>query len=438
MKTRFTLLSTLLLLSSLSSFAFGSVFNQVDQHLDEWKDTLILESPEGDWYLEPQLQADLWYYHRDSTTNSVGSANGDFIGFWFPRPGEHSRVSERLTLKLNLHYKESFYFFFKGRWDDGVHPGVAHYYGDKQQLRADEWYMRYSASAQFQFQIGQFTPIFGNFLNRQNSWEMPLISYPISYENVSSVSDKFIPTNDADFINRKNAWKNPINWVTAVWAPLYNRGISAFGDFGKVTYALSVMNSAPSSRGLWWDDNDFSYPTVYSRIAYRPNAGMKFGFNLSHGTYLHHSNTDQPPSIKDNTYTPPSETLITHFNDYQQTVASIDMEYAHRDWRFWGEVLYTHFETPTLSNNPSYISYYIEAQYKINPKWWLAARWNQEIYNKINQQNWSYDINRIDLGLGYRFSRHAQIKLQHSWQHLQSAPHQAGTKQLLAEMTIQF
>lgn len=395
--------------------------NEFDRSLDQLKEKLIFESNSGDWYFEPTLQGDLWYYHIDTPT--------EFVGFWFPEPGEHSNVSPRLTLFGDLYYREIAEFSFKARIDDGVHPGVAHYYGDDYEQRIDELYLRLKLDPKFNFQIGQYTPLFGNFLSRQNSWDMGLINYPITYETVNVITDDRYPTGNAHFAGRKNAPINPLIWIPTVWAPLYTRGASIYGDFGKITYAINVMNHGIASRGIMWNDTEFDYPTIASNVSYRGSAAWKVGFNLSQGTYLRHSDP--------NLVLPPG----TDFDDFKQTTAGIDFQYAHGDLELWAEAFWTQYGVPNLTEYVSYVSYYIEGKYQLMTKVWLSARWNQELYDEIQvgsgSEDWNHDLWRADFGVGYRFSRHAQIKTQYTYQEREG--NVSWGKELFAtELTFRF
>ena len=73
---------------------------------------------------------------------------------------------------------------------------------------------------------------------------------------------------------------------------------------------------------------------------------------------------------------------------------------------------------------------------------WAAFRWNQQLYGDINagegvRTPWDNNVWRIDLALGYRFSRHFQSKLQYSFTHQQGSLQQ-GEQLVAAQFTFQF
>lgn len=107
--------------------------------------------------------------------------------------------------------------------------------------------------------------------------------------------------------------------------------------------------------------------------------------------------------------------------DYKQRNLGIDLKWERGHWQVWAEFVHTRFDLPNVADDAEFFSYYIETRYAFKPRWWLSARWNQQIYSKIEtengRENWDNDHLRLDLGVGHRPTRHTQIKLQYSHQH---------------------
>ena len=394
----------------------------LDRQLDNLKERLFFESEDGNFYFEVGLQFDNWIYNVDG--------HGGPTGFWFPTPDRDWDSSQRVSLFFDAFVGDSLYFFTKIRWDDGVHPGLGQTGGDHTKVRFDEFFVRYSPSPAFNLQAGQFPPLFGGFLSRQNSWDMGLISYPMPYENVTSISDSGVAANPTHFAERRNHPDNKLNWVPIVWAPLYTLGGSAFGSLGNWGYALNVTNSAPSSRGSVWNDLRFSDPTILGRLEYRFGPDLSVAGNFSHGSYFQYFLEESlPPG--------------TGIDDYRQTVWSLDAKWAYRDFQVWAEIFYSIFDVPNVGEDAEIFSYFIEGRWDFDTRWWAALRWNQEVYNQIDtcsgqgETRWDNPLYRIDAGLGFRFSRHAQIKFQYSYQQ-QDAIFQNGRHLLISEFTIRL
>ena len=135
---------------------------------------------------------------------------------------------------------------------------------------------------------------------------------------------------------------------------------------------------------------------------------MGRGISFSEGAYML---PDARPTL------PPGQNLC----DYKQFTLDYDLSYAWHHWQFWGEIFASRFEVPTVGNADTAM-YYLEAKYKITPKWFGAVRWNQQFFDQVQngkdgEEPWDRDLWGVDTVLGYRFSRHLQGKLQYSYSH---------------------
>jgi predicted porin len=117
------------------------------------------------------------------------------------------------------------------------------------------------------------------------------------------------------------------------------------------------------------------------------------------------------------------------------------MSFAWHHLQLWAEVYEARFEVPNVGNADT-LAYYIEAKYKFTPQLFGALRWNQQFFNTINNgfglnEHWSPDLSRIDIAATYRFTPHAQLKLQYSFQHETTAPGQ-DNHLLATQFTLRF
>lgn len=395
-----------------------------DESLDRLKDSLIFETENQQFYLETGIQLDWTGYYTDNEVNNPP-------GFFFPHDGKQYDWSPRLQLTFDAWLGEKFYGFVKYRWDDGVHPGVGKYYGSTHDFRFDEVFVRYEAAGSaLQLQVGRFVPIMGNFLNRQDNWDAGLVSYPLAYEQVTSVSDQLIPADAAAFAARRNQLDFPQKtlWLPAYWAQLYTQGAAVFGQHNGWDYSLNFMNAAPSSRGAVWNEFEWSAPSYLASLGYQLNPAWRLGVTGTYGAYLQEEAEAALPAGTDR-------------NDYLQRNVGLDLTWKRGLWSVWAELIYTEFDVPNVADDASFWSYYVEGRYAFKPRWWLSARWNQQIYNEIDTANgsedWDNDLYRIDLGLGHHPSRHTQVRLQYSYQR-QDADFQNGEHFAVLELSLKL
>jgi hypothetical protein len=371
---------------------------------------------------------------RDGYFSSHLSGLLDLEGYYVDQrpPGllfeDESFFNPRLTLFLDTTLGPHFYSLVQARFDRGFDPGEA----DGFEARADEYLLRWIPwnDSRVNLQFGKFATVVGSWVQRHDSWQNPLITAPLPYENLTPVSYDDIPTSPADFLSRRQVPDMKDSWLPIIWGPAYTTGWSIFGNVEKFDYAFDLKNAAISSHPYSWELSDslWQYPTISGRLGIRPTAAWNHGVSFSVGPYL------SPEAAGD---LPPGKGI----SDYDQYTVGYDGSYAWRRWQWWGEVFLSRFEVPNVGD-ADLLAYYIEAKYKITSGLFAAARWNQELFGKVNdgmggQATWGNDMYRIDAALGYRFTRHLQTKLQYSFGH-RNAALQQGEQLVAAQVTVKF
>ncbi len=340
---------------------------------------------------------------------------------------DESFFNPRLTLFLDTRIGPHLYSFVQARVDRGFDPGEKDF-----EARADEYLIRWIPANDnaFNLQFGKFATAVGSWVQRHDSWQNPLITAPLPYENVTPVSDDDIPTSPGDLLARRRVPDQKDSWLPLLWGPVYATGASAFGTLGKFDYSVELKNAAISSHPYSWelDHTLWQYPTFSQRVGFRPGPEWNHGVSLSIGPYL---------STEASSALPPGKSL----GDYNQYTLGYDVSYAWHHWQWWGEAFVSRFEVPNVGN-ADLLAYYFEAKYQITAGLFAAARWNQELFASINdgrggQQPWGNDMYRIDLALGYRFNRHFQTKVQYSFGH-RNASLQQGEQLVAAQVTCRF
>lgn len=342
----------------------------------------------------------------------------------------------RLSLFLDAQLGSYVYLFAESRADRGFDPAEG-----GARMRLDEYAVRITPgdSGAFNFQAGKFATVVGNWVSRHASWDNPFITAPLPYENLTGIWDTDAarsgsmllawagvhpkPSLGGEYLDRSRS-------VPVIWGPSYASGASVFGRLGKVVYALEVKNAALSSRpGLWDLTQDlWRHPTVSGRLGYAPNEMWNLGFSASEGSYL------RPTAA-------PTLAPGRGLGDYREIVLAQDFSFAWHHFQAWAELYEARFAIPAVGHADT-LAYYAEAKLKFTPQFFGSVRWNQQLFSSVpdgrgGSAQWGRDVWRIDIGPGYRFTPHIQLKLQASLQH-ENADSQKFGHLIAAQFTVRF
>jgi hypothetical protein len=383
--------------------------------LDQVDEALHLEAKDGWFRMDLSGTIDLEGYYIDQNPPGLIFPDDDFY------------FNPRLSLFLDAHFGEHFYSFVQFRADRGFDPGAK-----DRDARFDEYVLRYKPfdEAWVNVQVGKFATVFGEWVNRHDSWNNPFITAPLAYENVTTITDQAVPGAPGGFLGRKNLADKKAAWLPVLWGPAYTSGASLFGRVGQVDYAVEFKNASISSHPFVWDARHLSWehPTWSGRLGWRPNASWKLGVSASYGPYL-------LPAAE--TALPAGKTL----DDYAQTTVGYDVSYAWRNWQLWGEFIFSRFDVPNVGNADTAV-YFIESKYKLSARTFAALRWNQQFFDPVSngaggEADWDNDVWRLDAALGCRLTRHIQGKLQYSYSH-QKGGQQQGEQLVAVQATVKF
>ena len=360
-----------------------------------------------------------------------GTLDLEFYNFEQPAPGlidskTDNLFNPRLTLFLDAQLGSQIYFFAQTRVDRGFDPTD---FGAN--IRLDEYATRFTPwqDGRFSLQVGKFSTVVGNWVPRHLSWDNPFINGPLVYENVTAIRDKYAPYSPLFFVYGPYYY-GKYSFNPVIWGPDYTSGISVSGKLGRFDYAVEMKNASLSSRPESWliTENGFENPTFSGRLGFRPNEAWNFGFSASEGPYFRR---EAQPTL------PPGHDI----DDYREFVLGQDASFAWHHLQLWAEFYEARFEVPRVGNADTF-AYYIEAKYKFTPQFFGAVRWNQQVFGTINDGyghnvRWGEDLGRIDVALTYRFTPHAQLKLQYDFQHETTGPRD-NNHLFAAQFTVRF
>jgi len=345
-----------------------------------------------------------------------GTLDLEFYNFEQPAPGlidsrTDNLFNPRLTLFVDAQLGSQIYFFAQTRVDRGFDPT-----DQGADIRLDEYAVRITPwqDGRFSLQVGKFATVVGNWVPRHLSWDNPFINAPLVYENVTAIQDKYAPYSPLYFVYGPYYYAK-YSFNPVIWGPSYANGISMSGKLGQFDYAIEMKNASLSSRPESWliTENGFEDPTFSGRVGFKPNEAWNFGFSASEGPYFRR---EAEPTL------PPGRDI----DDYREFVLGQDASFAWHHLQVWAEFYEARFEVPRVGNADTF-AYYIEAKYKFTPQFFGALRWNQQLFGTVSDGyghnvHWSEDLGRIDVAVTYRFTPHAQLKLQYDFQHETTAP----------------
>jgi hypothetical protein len=360
-----------------------------------------------------------------------GTLDLEFYNFEQPAPGLIDSTTDnlfnpRLTLFLDAQLGSQVYFFAQTRVDRGFDPT-----DQGANIRLDEYAVRITPwqDGRFSLQVGKFATVVGNWVPRHLSWDNPFINAPLVYENVTAIRDKYAPYSPLFFVYGPFYYPK-YSFNPLIWGPSYASGISVSGKLGQFDYAIEMKNASLSSRPESWliTENGFENPTFSGRIGFRPNEAWNFGFSASEGPYFRR---EAEPTL------PPGRDI----DDYREFVLGQDASFAWHHLQVWAEFYEARFEVPRVGNADTF-AYYIEAKYKFTPQFFGALRWNQQLFGTVSDGygrnvRWGEDLGRIDVAVTYRFTPHAQLKLQYDFQHQTTGPGD-NNHLFAAQFTVRF
>jgi hypothetical protein len=383
-----------------------------------WRDTLFqphsIQARDGDPWAQLSVLADLTAYAADEPPPGLlFDADGSFIQ---PRLGLllDAGVGQRLTGHLHLQF------------DRGFDPGHKRQ-GD---IRFDEYYVQASVidAARLQLRVGKFVTAFGGWVNRHRSGDNPLVSAPVPYEDMTTITDQAVPVAVGGFVNRRNLPEIKSGWLPVVWGPSYATGVSVSGGLGDFDVVVEVKNASISSRPETWDAVEEGFttdPTYTGRIAWHPMPEWTLGLSHSRGPYLQDTTRRLLPADK-------------RVNDYEQTTTGLELTFERRRLQLWAEIMHSTFEVPRVGD-AELLTGFVEVRYKFAPRWWLAGRWNRSIFDEVRNstRSWDRHLTRIDVGVGFRQDANLLFKLEYN-RGQQSGGNINGRDQVAVQAVLAF
>jgi hypothetical protein len=196
------------------------------------------------------------------------------------------------------------------------------------------------------------------------------------------------------FAPRHFSNRNPLIGSPDGYSLEYPYGVEAAGEIGWFDYRAAMVTLPPTH------ENYVPVPKARLRPAIgggmRVMTGLRIGGSFTVGPYLNDSYT--PAQLRDAAWT-----------DYQQRVVAADLTYAHGYLETHAEAARASYDVPGRATSIVGWTYYGEAKYTLNPRWFVAARVERNDYPFIRGLATAWASRLTDFvdgeaGVGYRFS----------------------------------
>lgn len=339
-----------------------------------------------------ELDLELYVYEDEAPGVSVEDAALRSDHYKRPGQADSAEGGGRLKLTIDGALGERITWFFEGRIDHGAPFDE----GEAVGARAEQIWARAALleNEALNLQGGKFAPPLGNFIPRHQPRQNPLITFPLPYDHVTTFMQ---PADTAAVVLNRRVRPDVKDWRVPIYREVYGSGGQLDGQLGPLTWAVAVTNSAPATWAWDWDGD---VPTVYARGAWAVGSTTSVGASFAKGAW----NKDDADGLPDG----------REAEDFPQTLAGVDLQWASGDLDVFAELIWTRFETPNI-DDLDLLSWYVEAKYTILPGLFGAARLAQMTFGEIDDaagesRQWDRTVYRMELGAGYFFTKNLFLK----------------------------
>lgn len=258
--------------------------------------------------------------------------------------------------------------------------------------------------------VGKQAAAFGSFAARSFATVNPLIGTPLMYHYFTAVQGDRVPADTAQQL----AWRERLRGSGGVYTnrgqPIvydscWNTGAQAFGGWHGLSYAVAVVTGALSNPAAA-SNSGFQFT---GRLGVEPAMGLRLGLSAGYGPYL-----------EEKAAASAGFPVGKGAEDFNQTIVGVDLEYALGTFEFFAEAVRNQWQVPNLGGDDlGLYAGYVEGRYTFRPGLYGAVRYGRIDFDAIadsqgGEADWDYDIQRLEVGLGYylRYDLRAKAVLQ--------------------------
>lgn len=291
---------------------------------------------------------------------------------------------------------------------------------DADRIEASALYLRWRpwAAREIVVQAGRIPPVVGAFARRAYGRDNLVMGLPLAYQYLTSLRPDALPATTDDLLRmRGRGWQPsfPIgSGATAPGVPLlsgssWDTGIEAFWRHHWVEGAGAVTLGSPAVPVVR-DRNDGRQWS--GRAAVHLPDGLTLGVSAARAPWI---NRDVmallPPSFR---------------GAPAQTIVGTDLEFGRQRLLVRAEWLRSVFHLPLIAKpSPeaalSAWSGFVEARYRLHPRWQVAARVERLAFSRVTGTGtlgpipWDAPVDRVEGVIGFRVT--PRLDLRGGWQH---------------------
>ena len=317
-------------------------------------------------------------------------------------------------------------------------------------------YLRYelfaSESVDLSIEAGKIPTPFGHFTERSYTDKNPLLGIPLIYHYATSLRSNQLPASNAELLSRRGQGPfarfggyggggSPLRFsgLPLVYDSCWDFGASVIGSVWRFEYLAALTQgtlSDPRSNAV--DNNDGRQLAL--RLGFVPFTGLLVRGSFARGPYLDRAVGDTLRAVG------------SDVEDFDQQIVGLSMEYGIRHLQIHAELVSNSWESPNIrdignrSADLEVFGYYVEGKYSLRPGLFAAARYGGLRFGEIddgtgaaNSEPWDNDVDRLELGLGYRPTEPVIAKLVAQLNDLgRPGSETDGERILAAQLTLLF
>jgi hypothetical protein len=244
------------------------------------------------------------------------------------------------------------------------------------------------------FNAGLIPTTIGQWGPRTHSDTNPLVGVPLMWNHETSLFLWEPQAGVADLLAARDT--RPQGGVPMVYESWWNTGVEAYGSAGAFDWSLAAITGSPS---LPTRDRAKDLPQGTVRLVWNASPALAVGASGFGGTWLWYG----LPGITDKSA-----------DDKLNYGGGADLTWTMRYLEVHSEYMVERWDHPVLPTLKAQ-SAYLEAKYKLHPRWYVAARGETFRPDKVrddsgNLVHWDYPVNRIEYGVGFHPTPGVTIK----------------------------